>query len=139
MTAQPPWAADDPIGADRALRRVRWDQRAMAGLAAYYLVVVYVLLRAVLGDGEDDLVNLLVVAVLVALVLLIRNRAAFGVVATALGLLILAAGIAWPTEAPAGLPLLLAQVRLPRRWAPVLLGATSAGLTALAWLFTHWP
>jgi hypothetical protein len=133
-TSQPPWAVDDPLGAHRAAHRVRWDQRTMASLAASYIVVLHL---AMGREGND-----LPLVVFVALPLLIRNRAAFAVIAPATGLLMLAAVVLAPPVAPAGLPLLLAQIRLPTRWvrtaAPILLTTTTAGLILLAQTFTVW-
>lgn len=131
-TNQPPWAVDDPLAAHRARRRVRWDQWAVAALAVYYIVLLY------LVDGDD----FTCFAVLAVVPLLVRNRAAFAVTAPIIGLLMLALLCAGWSVAPAGLPLLLAQIRLPERWmpvgVPVLFVGTTAVLSVLAWLFTGW-
>ena len=133
-TNQPPWAVDDPLAAHRARRRVRWDQWAVAALAVYYIVLLYL----IDGVGAD----LTWFTVLAVVPLLIRNRAAFAVTAPVIGLLLLALLCAgWPV-APAGLPLLLAQIRLPERWmpvgVPVLFAGTTAVLSMLARLFSGW-
>ena len=130
-TNEPPWAVDDPLGAHQARFRVRWDQRAVAALAVYYLVLLYLV-----PDGDRDVSGWCIA--FVAAPLLIRNRPAFAVVAPAVGLLVLATLCAgWPI-APAGLPLLLAQIRPPARWMPLVVPVLFVGTTALLSLLVVW-
>lgn len=124
-------------------RRVRWDQRAMAGLSVYYLVQFTVLARLVLPEDEDDgLGSFLVLAAVLATLLLIRNRTVFAVLAPMAGLLLLATFCAFPPFAPAALPLLLAQIppsdRATRAGELIRLAVTAAGLTWVGWIFLHW-
>jgi hypothetical protein len=117
----------------------RWDQRGMAALAVVYVVVQY-LMTTGHHDGAATGTTAVVYGVVLATPLLARRATTFAVACGIVAALVLLAGIVYWIYLPAALPLLLAMIRIPERWAPfatpVLLALMTELLATGAYLTT---
>jgi hypothetical protein len=117
-------------------------QRAMAGLAVAYVVILSSMVESRFADAGIAATHV-VYGLVLAVPLLLRRRPTFNFVCGVLAGLVIVAGVLPLAESrfvfwPAALPLTLATIQVPERWAWAVTPVALSIVTLLLGLFAYW-